>query len=506
MNRFLLYPVAAVKAVFAGIGHVLSDDFKKSTAPALIEFISMTALFGVYFFGALQLSHGFLGAVVAAGAAGLLVLLFMVFVDTVFQGPSRLVRVMSALAMVIFMTFAALMTSTLLYQSNFVTGYANERAFAAVNTLTVFASQATRDFTAAASRYRAAADQSRARADTERRDGGTCNDGSNRGINGPRNVWRDSFATQTTADANEIGGMTTEMEGLSREIKAFGQAFDPNKAAVMQATWSSLTARLQAVTTDSRIPQLINQMRGRLDAADRGIGTEISPNGKAHVVTCSDPDLRAAGESAIVALQAIKAPPQLADSIVGADIESSVRRVFVLAGHPFHLSDEVVHSQEYVIFLLALFLEFMFVFTKAISNVGKSIGPERNRGISVEPLGPILKRFTTAWRDDAKHEFRELESYILKRDDKRVRLGIPEGATQARVAIEVLVTAGHAEYVGRLDIDDLKPKHAARVSQRRASSLSYVDLYEMPASTWSAFTAATSLNETHADSTGPSVH
>jgi hypothetical protein len=492
MRNPLPWIAKSLKTAGLGLAHILSDDFKQSGAPKAIEFLLIAFLVVVYFFGLEQLLPGGLGMIVAAAGAILLALLVMVFVDAAFSGRNAAIRAISRLGTAAFMLMAALMTSALIYQARFVSNYANERAFAAVNALTVYAAQAAAQFSVAENQYKGAATLSAQRAVTERTRGGTCGDGSHSGVNGPRNVWRDSFALQVNSDATEIGSRAADVRSLANEIKVFGAGFDPSHGPAMQATWSSLTGRLQAVTTDPRIAQLVSDMKSRLNKADRGIGTEVGSGGRAHVVACSDPDLRAAGETAIVALQAIKPPPKLADSIVGADIQSSLHRIFVLAGHPFGLTDEPVHIEEYAIFLFALFLETMFVIVKGISYSAKSIQLDQGRVIAIETLRPILEQFANAWNDDTtKHCFQLLAPYQLERTSKYIRFGIPEGAVHIRTAMEVLKSHSVVDFVENIPTTDLDERFLARLKIRHPSPDTFVHVFEMSEPKWGALVAAT---------------
>lgn len=209
MRKTFEYLKRGAAAFFRGVAHILSDDFKQAGAHRYIEALMIFFLYGIYWYGLSQIAHSTIGFVVATAGAALLVMLFMVFIHNAFRGQSQAARWSSRIGVAVFITFAALMTSTLVYQTTFVTGYADKKAFDAVHTLTLYANQSSNAFAVANSRYRAAATRSRSRADTERSQGGTCNDASGKGRNGPRNIWRDSFATQMTADAEEISTMET---------------------------------------------------------------------------------------------------------------------------------------------------------------------------------------------------------------------------------------------------------------------------------------------------------
>jgi hypothetical protein len=455
----------------------------------VIEPILLGMLWTAYFYGIHQLMQhigGSMGLIAPSVLALLMVLMFLVFVENSFVGKSIPIRWVARTGMFMFMVLAALMTGALTYTIFFGAENADRQAFSAANQLETYSQELSREYSVASDRYNAVATLSDARSAEEAKSGGTCGDGSH-GTAGVRSAWRDTFARSTKADADEIADRARGVSAIASDVKAFSAHFDPNQTAVMQSEWADLTGRLQALGGDGRIAQIISGTRDRLNAADRSIGIENRRDGKAHVVTCSDADLRGLSESAIDALKAIKPPPVLSNSIIGANLESAWHRMVTMVAKIFGMSSEEVAPEEYIIFLLAVALEGLFVAAKWISY--SHMEPQQET--AARP--PILEKIALLWRNGGmQHEFMNPKPFVIERNARRVRLAVPNDDQNklAMDCLDLLVADGHASHLDDKLADDLEASVLARVRKNGIGEFSEVTIFDMPSHTWNSLVSA----------------
>jgi len=449
----------------------------------LIEPLCVGVLLAVYFLGLSQLMEhagGSKGTIAASVLAILMVALFLLFTENAFIGRSLTVRWVARVCMATFMVVASLLTGGLAYEFGFGKNNADRQAFGAIQELQTYMQVLSGSYTVASDRFGRVATLSASRAVDEQTKGGTCGEATN-GIPGVRSSWRNEFAQAAKADSDEIASRAKGIEALSAEAKEFGAHFNPNDISAMQGQWADLVGRLQAADADGRVGQIVGSVQDRLNKADRNIGTETRGSGKPHVVTCSDGELRALSEDAIGALKAIKPMPKISNVIVGVDLETAWHRILAMVGRPFGLSSESVSGEEYVVFVFALAIEFLFASAKWIDYSHRE-GPD-------EPAAPpIMAKIAALFRKGgARHAFMGLKKYVLERSQRRYRMAIPYGAQHQTVmdCLDLLVAEGKATHVDDKTAADLTEEYYARIGANCADGkFSLVAVFDVPAHKW----------------------
>jgi len=91
-----------------------------------------------------------------------------------------------------------------------------------------------------------------------------------------------------------------------------------------------------------------------------------------------------------------------------------------------------------------------------------------------------------------RHFLPKLRDYVVTRDRKSVRFGIPEDNVPVLTIMDLLVDSGGADFVGRIPAEDIDELLLARLRARQRSMCRYVNFYNMKPKVWNALVAAAS--------------